>query len=254
MLSGERQFEILDFLKKNKSATTKELSLLFGVSESTIRRDLTEMSNKKLVERTHKGAILKTSKIDESFIVKYNYMTDEKKSIAKKALDFVHEGDMIAISGGTTAYFFAEELINSQFHNLTIITYSINIADMLIGSKKEFKLIIAGGVPVKGSYECTGLITIEILRQFNVDKYFLGVNGIDQSGVTFLNFNEAEVARELVKLSDKTYILCDHTKFGIKKRVNVCSLGVPERIITDYISEEDMDEYKNKGARIISLA
>ena len=43
MMQLERQKKILDYLNKNRKATTKELSQLLDVSTTTIRTDLNQM-------------------------------------------------------------------------------------------------------------------------------------------------------------------------------------------------------------------
>ena len=53
----ERQKKILDYLNKNRKATTKELSQLLDVSATTIRTDLNQMDKEKLITKTHGGAV-----------------------------------------------------------------------------------------------------------------------------------------------------------------------------------------------------
>ena len=43
MMQLERQKKILDYLNKNRKATTNELSQLLDVSTTTIRNDLNQM-------------------------------------------------------------------------------------------------------------------------------------------------------------------------------------------------------------------
>ena len=57
MLHVEREAEILSFVNKNGVATVRELAELCGVTEVTIRRDLTRLESLRLVERTHGGVI-----------------------------------------------------------------------------------------------------------------------------------------------------------------------------------------------------
>ena len=128
MLPDERRMAIFDYVKKNMSATTDELSNAFGVSASTVRRDLEFLASKNLIKRTHKGAVINSPHAESSFLVNYNYMREEKKLIAKKAITYINSGDFIALSGGTTSYFLADEIINSELTDLTILTHSINIA------------------------------------------------------------------------------------------------------------------------------
>ena len=49
----ERQKKILDYLNKNRKATTKELSQLLDVSTTTIRTDLNQMDRENLITKTH---------------------------------------------------------------------------------------------------------------------------------------------------------------------------------------------------------
>ena len=57
MMQLERQKKILDYLNKNRKATTKELSQLLDVSATTIRTDLNQMDKEKLITKTHGGAV-----------------------------------------------------------------------------------------------------------------------------------------------------------------------------------------------------
>ena len=52
MLQLDRQKQILDYLKKNRKATTNELSELLGVSTTTIRTDLNQMDKDCLLKKS----------------------------------------------------------------------------------------------------------------------------------------------------------------------------------------------------------
>ena len=58
MFTLERQNQILDYLKQNKSASISALSKLFFIGEATIRRDLDKLEKKNLIKRTYGGAVL----------------------------------------------------------------------------------------------------------------------------------------------------------------------------------------------------
>ena len=55
MLTLERQNEILEYLKQNKTATVRDLATRLYVSDATIRRDLAEMEMLGLLRRSHGG-------------------------------------------------------------------------------------------------------------------------------------------------------------------------------------------------------
>lgn len=243
MLSEERRMKIFEYLKSKTSVTTDELIEKFNVSGSTIRRDLEYLSNKQLIRRTHSGAIINTPYTEGNFIVNYNLMKEEKRMIAKKALKLIEDNDFIALSGGTTSYMLAIEIINSQVKSLTILTNSVNISTLIIESVKDFKLILTGGIPRKGTYECVGEIALRTIRNFNIDKFFVGVNGISvEGGITFSNMDEAEIAKEVHSHSHKTYVIADHTKFGVVKPVRTLEISEIDGIVTDKITDKFMSE------------
>ena len=245
MLSEERRMKIFEYLKSKTSATTDELIEKFNASGSTIRRDLEYLANKQLIRRTHSGAIVNTPYTEGSFIVNYNFMKEEKQKIAKKALKLIENNDFIALSGGTTSYMLALEIIDSSLRDLTILTNSVNISTLIIESIKDFRLILTGGIPRKGSYECIGEIALRTIRNFNIDKFFVGVNGISiEGGITFSNMEEAEIAKEIHSRSRETYVIADHTKFGVVKRIRTFEINQIDSIVTDCVSEDFMKKIK----------
>lgn len=64
MMQLERQKKILDYLNKNRKATTKELSQLLDVSTTTIRTDLNQMDRENLITKTHGGAVYNDRSLD----------------------------------------------------------------------------------------------------------------------------------------------------------------------------------------------
>ena len=119
---------------------------------------------------------------------------------------------------------------------------------------KDFKLILTGGIPRKGSYECIGEIALRVIRNFNIDKFFVGVNGVSvKHGVTFSCMEEAEIAKEIHSHSEKTYVITDHTKFGIIKSVRTMEISEIDGIITDFVPENFKKEILklNKKIKII---
>ncbi|MEM3290545.1 MAG: DeoR/GlpR family DNA-binding transcription regulator, partial [Candidatus Micrarchaeaceae archaeon] len=246
MLSEERRMKIFEYLKGKVSVTTDELIEKFNVSGSTIRRDLEYLATKQLIRRSHSGAIVNTPYTEGSFIVNYNFMKEEKKVIAEKAVKLIGNNDFIALSGGTTSYMLARAIINSSLRDLTILTNSVNIATLIIESVKDFKLILTGGIPRKGTYECVGEIALRSIRNFNIDKFFVGINGISvEGGITFSNMDEAMVAKEIHSHSGRTYVIADHTKFGVVKPVRILEISEVDGIITDLVPKDFQEGLSN---------
>jgi DeoR/GlpR family transcriptional regulator of sugar metabolism len=181
----------------------------------------------------------------------YNQNFEEKSLIAQKALLHIKDGDFIGLSGGTTIYLLAKEIIKSAIHNLTILTNSINTTTLFLESEKSYELILTGGPPIKGTYECTGDFAIQIINSFNLDAYFFGVNGINlEDGISFNNFEEAQICRTFIKRSTKNFVIADHGKFDVRKPSRVCPLNLITGIITDDSDKKTIEKYKNEGIKI----
>ena len=71
-----------------------------------------------------------------------------KDAIAQEAVKYVAPGDVIAIGGGTTAYVFAQHLLESQQSSgITILTNSIPVAELVQAlESKDVEVIVTGGV------------------------------------------------------------------------------------------------------------
>jgi len=52
-----KESKITEMIKNGKSVRVSELAKQFGVSESTIRRDLTNLETIGMIKRTHGGAV-----------------------------------------------------------------------------------------------------------------------------------------------------------------------------------------------------
>ena len=106
MLTEERYAVILEQVRKNKSVKLPELCELLGASESTIRRDLTELDERGLVKKVHGGAISieegSFNSIEPDVESKSKMFTEEKIAIARYAASLVEDGDFVFIDAGTT--------------------------------------------------------------------------------------------------------------------------------------------------------
>ena len=82
----------MDLLTGVESLSVGELSRSLGVSEATVRRDLSSMDGRGLLHRYHGGASLTSPSASEQlFSDKENLLGDEKRRIAQAALSLIDE-------------------------------------------------------------------------------------------------------------------------------------------------------------------
>lgn len=156
-----RTNKILELLTSEKRIEVSQLAEYLGVSQVTIRKDLDALEAKGIIKREHGHAVL-CSTDDINGRIAYHY--EEKKKIALKATELVHEGDTIMIESGSCCALLADTL--TQLHkDLTIITNSAFIAEYIRG-KSNFQIILLGGIYQQDSQVMVGPMVQECVSNF----------------------------------------------------------------------------------------
>ena len=253
MKKTERLQRIMSILNQKGNASTTYLSSLLGVSESTIRRDLNEIAKaNELIERVHGGVVLKSNKVglELMFDLKLDKNIEEKKKIAKKALEFVEDGDSIILDSGTTCFQIAKLLHHKK--GLRVITCDVKVSEEL-GRFGEIETIIIGGIIRPGYYSIGGDLALEIIDKFHVEKAFLGIDAISvEEGITNASMFEVGIKKKIIENAKVVIGVCDHTKFGKVALAQIASIKDIDFIITDSGLDENLvEEFEEAGVNLI---
>ncbi|WP_224994362.1 transcriptional repressor AgaR [Cesiribacter sp. SM1] len=247
-----RRKETLHLISDQGQVSVKALSEKFNVSEVTIRNDLEQLEKKNLLIRARGGALKVESgvAIDQRLVDKNQINFQEKARIGKKAAQLVYESDTIIIdSGSTTA-----EMVRSlpELQDLTVVTNALNIANQLM-TIPHINVIIPGGFLRKNSLSMVGPQAEKSLRNFNVDKAFLGVDGFDtRNGIFTPNVEEARLNEIMIEISREVILLADSSKFGKRSFAFICSINQIDKVITDNgIPEDDLKRLQDAGVEVI---
>ncbi|MDF3076588.1 MAG: transcriptional regulator [Sphingobacteriaceae bacterium] len=247
---AERHQFILNKLQKEGNLNVVELCNELKVSSVTIRKDLKLLEDKNLLFRTHGGATLYNPYIvDRPVNEKEKHQSAEKMHIGAAAAKLVSDHDSIIIASGTTVLAFARNI--HQKEGLTVITSALNVALELI-QFPGIEVLQLGGLLRKTSSSVMGSYAENILSDFFCSKLFLGVDGIDLDfGLTTTNAMEAHLNREMIRVSQKTIVLADSTKFGRRGFGKICSLDEIDQIITDKgVSAHVVKELESAGITV----
>ncbi|MCF6462017.1 DeoR/GlpR family DNA-binding transcription regulator [Clostridium sp. Cult1] len=251
MFAEERRLKIAEIINRGDSVKVGELSREFGVSESTIRRDLNELERFGLIMRTHGGAVsTQINKLEATFVEKQDKYSEEKERIGKIAAKQIKDGDTVILDSGTTTWHLSK-FINAK--NITIITNSIALANEL-SNREDIQLINTGGIIRSNTKAQIGSIAEKTIRQFRVDKTFLGANGVSlKSGITTPTLQEAGVKQAMMDVADKVYLLVDESKFEQVYFSWICDIKDINYIITNRERpKEEMEYYENIGINILA--
>ncbi len=220
---NERQLSILNKVSNSKKINVASLAKDFGVSQVTIRQDLRTLESNGMLKRYHGGAMPVS---DDDMMKRLSINYEVKLAIAKEAASLVKNGETVLIESGSTNVLLAVELTKKT--DVTIITNSAFICRYIRGMSKT-KIVLLGGDYQHDSEVLVGPLTVNSLKQFFVDKVFIGVDGFSPKvGFTCVNLMRAEVARNMAMQANHVVVLTDSSKFS--------SLGVSRQFAPEEVS------------------
>lgn len=227
MLTKQRHQLILQRLSEQKVVKLKELVDLTDSSESTIRRDLTDLEAEGYLARVHGGAILIATPDEEpTFEEKRDRFVDEKVAIARKAATFIEDGMSIYLDAGTTTQAMVPFL---QGKKIVVVTNSLPIANELFDL--DIKTFVIGGELKRSTQALVGYNARESMMNYRVDLAFLGMNGIDiEAGYTTPDPEEALVKKTAIELAQTSFVLADASKIGKRTFSRVATLDAAQLI------------------------
>lgn len=240
MLTNERHDFILNLLEEKRTVKLQELVEKTDASESTLRRDLTELENMGKLERVFGGAILPSRNLQEPSIAdKSTRNLMEKKAVAEFAATFVQEGDSVFLDAGTTTLQMIPFLKDK---NPVVVTNGLPLAESL--NDHGITTYLTGGLlkPRTGAFVGSG--TLMALGTYHFDICFLGVNGFHMEyGYTTPDPEEAAIKRMASSHSKMTYMLADHSKIHKVSFAKIMDLQEAS-LIVDRLEAADQAEFE----------
>ena len=252
MLKKNRLDQILEILRSKGAVEVSMLCRIFGVTEMTIRRDLNELAEKKLILRTHGGGILPEDNIliEKPYEIRSLKNIDEKNAIAETALRFIRDGQKIILDSGSTIFSLAKLLNNKN--QIMVITNANNIAAEL-NMRTNISVISIGGELRKNAFSCVGYFAEEMLKKIRADLGFIGVNGIDKNGEIYCgSIVEVGVKSAIIQSAEYTILLADSSKIGKSDFASFGNLKMVDCLITDSKAPVDLiKKYEESGIKVI---
>jgi DeoR/GlpR family transcriptional regulator of sugar metabolism len=230
-MMNERQQKILQMLQQRSSLSISELSQLFEVTPMTIRRDVDSLVEMDKVIRVHGGVMVKELPKPEREEYRATTHIEQKKAIARYACKLVSERQTLFIDTGSTTLELAKLLVD--FHNITVITNSINVLSVL-ASSPGINLIGLGGAVYTGARSFIGQFAEAAMKRFYCDIAFLGMRSVSvDEGLTEQNFFEADLKQLIMKQSRRKVLLVDSSKFLRLSPIQVAPVTEVNDIVTD---------------------
>lgn len=230
MLVEERRQRVLDLVSQRGFMSLTDLASAIQVSESTVRRDLEYWHQQGSLRRTHGGVMfIGDGNGLPALEERATRQLEEKKAIARAAVERMRDGDAILLDGGTTTLEVARAL---QGRSLQVVTNSLPIA-MLFAASRETDLILLGGYVYPKTGVALGPLTIRSLPDVHVNQAVMSCSGITARGLFNSNLLLVETQRAMMRCADEVVVVADHTKVGRPALAFLCETAEIDTLIVD---------------------
>jgi DeoR family glycerol-3-phosphate regulon repressor len=245
-----RHRRLLDHIRQHGDTSVDELARLLEVTTQTIRRDIRELEDARLLARYHGGVGIPSTVENIDYDQRRAMDTEAKCRIARLAAARVENGRSLIINIGTTSEEVAKALLRHR--GLRVITNNLNVATILTGGI-DAEVIVAGGLVRNRDRGIIGEATIDFMRQFKVDIGIIGVSGIENDGTLLdYDYREVRVTQTIMEQSREVWLVADHTKFGRHAMVRLGSVGQINKFFTDApLPAEAAEAFEKAGVEVI---
>ena len=227
--AATRRSKILQILQKDGSVNSADLAKQFHVTMETIRKDLHALAQDKLIIKDFGGARLSHVTMEKQWDQR-SHKIDRKQEVAKKAIQFLDDKQVLLLDSGTTCHEIA--ILLNALPTMDIVTTSVTAFLTLDGSHHQ--VFLTGGRKREKSQSVVGNWSIQFLNSIHADICFLGTSGLlNQNGPTSHSYHELDIKKAMIQQSEKIYVVADSKKFEETGFHTICDWSEIDGIITD---------------------
>ncbi|CUA92338.1 DeoR/GlpR family DNA-binding transcription regulator [Pannonibacter indicus] len=254
MHEKERHRIILSAVQDRPVVTVAELVALTDSSEATIRRDIAALHVQKKLRRVRGGAESITPPqfvglAGRPFSVNEAINAQQKRAIARAAVELCADGDAIIINGGTTTFQMVHPLASKR---MQIFTNSFPIAEHLLKHSKN-TIILSGGVIYREQNIILSPFDNDVTRNFYARRMFMGAQGLGPLGLMEADPLLIQAEQKLIGQADELVVLADSSKFRSRSSLILCPLDRITTVITDEgIPDSAVQMLEQAGVQVIA--
>jgi DeoR/GlpR family transcriptional regulator of sugar metabolism len=248
MPRSDRRSQLLRRLREDGRASVATLARDFGVTPSTIRRDLSRLADDGTLLRTYGGAALAAAARDPE-ARRRDPAAEAKRAIGAAAAALVADGQTIAISSGSTTLELARRLADRR---LTVITNALDVASVLL-DHEGIELVVLGGVVRPRMHSMLGHLAELALRELRADTLFMGIGAVDpEAGLMNDSIPEILSDRALRRSARTCVVLADSSKFDQVAPAFVFGFDQVDILVTDAGADPaDVAALQARGVRVV---
>ena len=245
----QRRRSVIDIISKEENINAEELAHRLNVSPLTIRRDLQYWEDKNKIVRGYGKIELKSS--ISSFNEDLSDVENRKNLIAKKAVEFIEDGDTVFINTSSTALLILRYLKDKK---VNVITNNANA--VFFPKDYRVNILLTGGELREPKESMTGEFALSTISKVTANKCIIGCSGITSSiGITTKVLAEVPINELMLKnTTGKKLVLADSSKINHNDSFVSSSLDSIDYLITDIQADQtEIEKIKKLCVEIIEV-
>jgi DeoR/GlpR family transcriptional regulator of sugar metabolism len=254
MIIAERKTRLRELLARRGMSDLDSLAAELRVSQSTVRRDVDQLVDERLVRRTHGGVIWIGDRTPSAgtrpyaFDQRMTYQIDAKRAIARAARSLIQPGETILIDGGTTTFYLAEELLGQP---LQIVTNSLPIANLFLNDE-NVELVLTGGLMYPRYGVLLGPTAEQVLSTIHAKTLLLSVAGVYGGLLYNQNLLLVQSEQQMMRQAQRKVLLVDSGKFGQQALAKLGQLNDIDVVVSDAdLPETQREQVRRAGCELI---
>ncbi|MHB1170908.1 MAG: DeoR/GlpR family DNA-binding transcription regulator [Lacisediminihabitans sp.] len=248
--SDNRREEIVRLATTAGMANVEDLSTRFGVTASTIRRDLALLDARGRLARTYGGAIGLPAHPEASLRQRTAEAHDEKRAIGRWVAAQVQPGESLLLDGGSSVAAAAHELRFAS--DLRVATVGLTVLEELADAE-GIEMDCLGGRMRQLSQSFLGPLTEAALERMTFDRAFLGADSVTADrGICEADLEQTRLKELMAHRAEKVYVLAHGAKLGKRPFHSWARLPLPWVLVTDSsASEEETGRFDAVGVTVV---
>lgn len=231
LTTQERRSTIVAQLRSTGFCSVTALSDQLGVSDVTIRSDLSALERQHLVTRIHGGAMLASNMTDSVPSPRREQTQRVWRQVVRTTAELVQDGDSIVLDASDTALALAEFLAERQ--SLTVFTNGIEVARRF-AELTTHTVVLTGGVVRRGENALSGQFGARLLADLRVRLAILACTGwshaLDPMDDELL---AVEMKTVLCAAAQQIVVAAPSSSFGREGVAPFVALSKLHRVVTD---------------------
>ncbi|MFV0413822.1 MAG: DeoR/GlpR family DNA-binding transcription regulator [Oscillospiraceae bacterium] len=212
---------IIEYVGEKGVVPLAELEAHFGVSMSTLRRDIAVLCQQGALNKMY-GCVSKNTPAANviPFHLRSGLHLPEKLQAAKAAARFVNDNDFVFIDSGSTTCMMIDFLKDRK--NVSIVTNNLDVV-MRAVAYPNLQIYVLPGMLNRENNSFTALAEEHLFANFNITKVFIACGGFSlKQGVSHTYPSEGVLKKRALALTENRYLVLDETKFGAPAPLRFC--------------------------------